>query len=1196
MRLPKNLLDGTYGAPSVILCEADKTPISQIEVINLDGTFKFNAYSEISFEFPRYSRDMLTGETIVNPLYNKLEALRLVYLGEQFGYFEIQEPKITGDGIKETKSITAYSHEYTLSQKYLRNFYINGTENVGKGEIDGSVYFYKPSDKSHSMLDLVLEKIYGWSIGHVDTELQALTPKFEVDRQSVYDFLVNDVAEKTNCFFEFDTINGKINVYCESESILKNGDGIQKSFALERKFNSIGSVTIYNKQDAMLGSFRTDQYEYNPATGIITFATAPAQGTLIEITDGYQDKWDSDVYVSFENLSNEMTIEYAADDIKTVLYGYGADELNFREVNMGLPYVMDLSYYNTVDWMGEELHTAYAGYQSMVEQYKLVDVENRILQSACIDKLINLESRLSLQYSRATVNAQTEGTYYTRSGSAPNYIYTEVQLPQNYTAGVVYYKLNGVNLTEEKINDFQAALMQELYMLTNADERIVILPQEEVVIMTFDDSTLKEAFAFAEPYTFEQYVADIRQRHTDTSRHAECIAYIAEKTHTFWAQVWEEYGLTPLKMQQTARQTTMDIAVESKFYEADVHSDGYCQYYANYIMLETINIAVAKRQKEIDDVTAQMNQLTEIINSAAQTTNIEAYFKEHYPDNWEKLMIRLSAFMREDEYTNDTILVTDYHTEDQVYKLKEELKQNTLVELSKLCKPNFKFSMKMANIYALPEFAPIANSFQLGRFVKIALRPDYIRRARLLTVEFKFDDPTDFSCEFGTLSHIADPADIHADLLAQAVSAGKSVASNKSYWNQSVNKSNSIDVKIRNGLLDANTSIKSLNGTQGVEIDKYGIHLREEKDDGSYDPKQVWMVNNKILFTDDNFASTKTVLGEFKYGDRDMYGILAEGVVGGLVAGSEIEGGTIKIGDRGDGTYNFEVDENGSVEIRGGQGIAGELSGINSQVSEIQSQINNIDEPIISAAPPENPNPGQLWIDTSVAPPMMRVMNGGVWQDVKAANDANNTIFISRPNSKQKDGYLYKKGDMWVVTNEQVKRYTGPITNRQETDTYYEENTILICIRSKEWDNEGENVCDDADWSDINNISELTDAMQRYQQVIKTWSDGLYMFAEDESKKSKFYSKLTSGELGFYSRAAASAIPSSENGLSQDDQKVVWISTDSLCAKRAEIKESLEITYDDGVTDNHPLYVQVGNFRWQTEPDGSFSLVKITEA
>ena len=46
----------------------------------------------------------------------------------------------------------------------------------------------------------------------------------------------------------------------------------------------------------------------------------------------------------------------------------------------------------------------------------------------------------------------------------------------------------------------------------------------------------------------------------------------------------------------------------------------------------------------------------------------------------------------------------------------------------------------MENIYALPEFEPIIHQFQLGKVIKVALRPDYIKQSRLLQVDINFDD------------------------------------------------------------------------------------------------------------------------------------------------------------------------------------------------------------------------------------------------------------------------------------------------------------------------------------------------------------------------------------------------------------------------------------------------------------------------
>lgn len=937
VRLPQNLLDKTYGAPPIILCETDKTPIARLDVLNLSGTFKFNSYSEISFEFPRYYTDTAYGETEVNPAYDKVEALRLLYLGDDFGYFEIQEPSITGDGMKETKKVTAYSLEYTLSQRYLREFVIRMSYEWSIED----VVFCDENDHDHSLLHLALRKAYGWSVGHVDEVLKDKYASFEIDKISIYDFFITELSDKFHCIFIFDTINNTVNAYAESMSEIRHGDGRRTSFTLTVPYVEIGYITITDNQ-GMTGSFRTGDYTYDPVTGTVTFNHAPAAGTTIEIVDGYQSAWDTDVYVSFENLSKEMTIDYSADNIKTVIYGKGRSEtqglesLEFREVNMGLPYVVDLSYYHTVDWMGQELYDMYKDYTTEVEDARAdgADMQRQLVE--IINAKNELETRVSTKYILAQhVTSSTVGTYYVRSGSYPNYLYTEVTLPQDYQPNVKYYSLLGVNLTAEKISHFQEALAQELFRIGGED---VPPPTEEEDTdpITFDSDIIKEEFEFVEPYTILDYINDISAIVTDTAHIEENYTQLAEYTNTFWEQAWEEYGIRELKAVEDSKNTVHTLEDEDVNPAAEpISSFTYCAYRANYIMLNSVRAAKAFRQQQYDNFVVQQKAIEASISSVGANLDLEYYFKQHTfidpqtgdETSGEALLPRLSAFLREDEYINDAIVVTDAHTDSDIYKLQEELRQDTIVELSHLCKPQLAFSMDMANLYALPEFAPLVQDFQLGNLIRVALRPDYLKRARLLQVDLDFNDLTRLSCTFGDLTSAKSASDIHADLLAQAIQAGKTVSSNKSYWNQGSTKANSIDSNIQSGLLDSIESIKSLDGTQGVEIDKYGIHLRQQNGT-DYDPKQVWMVNNKIIFTDDNFKTAKTVLGEFKYGDRELYGVLAEGVVGGLVAGSEIEGGTIKIGDRGDGTYNFEVDENGVVTIRGGSGLAGDLEEI----------------------------------------------------------------------------------------------------------------------------------------------------------------------------------------------------------------------------------------------------------------------------
>lgn len=935
MRLPKDILSGTYTKPRLFLCETDKTKICQLKTAETKGAFKFNSLSELNFEVARIFNDDVTGETKVNPYYNKIEALRLIEV-EDFGYFELQGPELISDGIKEAKSCTAYSLEYTLAQKFLDHFYINvGTVdslevlNADNPDKIVPIILYNQSNHKLSLLHLILEKVYGWKIGHVDKQLQTLSRQFEIDRTSVYDFLMNDICEKFNCYIVFDTITNTINVYAESPTAKFIGDGVTNTFTIggvddNSPFSRIETVSI--------DGYKTTRWTYGilDGKGILILEDTPEIDAMIEIV-GVDSNWDTDVFVTFDNLSQEINVSYDADNIKTVLTVTYGDDLDIREVNLGLPYMTDLSYYYNVDWMGQDLYDAYTAYLKKSNDSMSAYTNNSKEILKLNDHIYYEENRLSLEYSLVeSVNGTTVGTYYTRhQNSDGSYYYTEVSLPGDYRVDVDYYSNQSTNLNEDKVSKLYSALQNYFYAYYHDSDEDIEKALNEI-------SSLSDSFKFMEKTTISHLVNGLKNATSDNNRE--------NIISTFFDEMWEEIGRTPLKKMyldpyKKVQETNMQAGWSEK------ENDNYGRYYPVVLLVRSIEAEISQRDAKIKTYTDKREQYqnanAEISNSLLMTENFT-----------EQQLIRLNAFLREDELHLDDIVETDLDTLSSSFKIKQDAMESGRIELKKLCEPQLQFSMDMANIYALEEFEPIIHQFKLGNIIKVGLRPDYIKQSRLLEVNINFEDFSDFSCEFGELTSLRTQSDIHADLLGQAISAGKSVAHNSSYWTQGSDKATSTDLRIQQGLLDATTQIKAIDGTQGVVIDKYGIRLQKQNEDGSIDPHQAWLVNNMILMTDDGWKTSRTGIGQFTIEDKEFYGLIAEAVFAGYIEGSRIyssdmEGGTIRIGKQEDGSYAFEVHEDGSVTMSGGSSIGGYVKeeDYNQQIEDIKGQIEDIESP-----------------------------------------------------------------------------------------------------------------------------------------------------------------------------------------------------------------------------------------------------------
>lgn len=690
-------LKETIQRPDVYLCDVDKTILGALHVTQPVLTKKFNDIDEFTFTLPRTYTDIY-GRTMDSPLYDMVEAIRIIYV-DQIGYFEIQEPSIRKDTVTEYKECTAYSLQYDLTKKYLKSFIINQYTD----ESIDDVLFYS-STKQKSLLDLCLEKLPQWSIGHVDGKLVNKKRFFEVDDQDVYSFLTQDVAETFGCVFVFDTIHNTIHAYAE---------------------DNIGE--------------------------------------------------DTSIYVSYDNLANEITTDYQADDIITSLTVLGADDLDVRSLNMGQDSILDLSYYHTPEWMGQELCDAWTAYQEKFQ------------------------------------------------AAVPEYTKLSDQVEEKFN---VYYELHN---------------------------RVP------------DDKT---------------------------------------------SEKWELYGLNYLKIKQKAAEDTTSFKRELGW--SDKKNANYSKYKEDMDKLNAIKKELNKRQGEIKNVETEINNLQSQMKTIAD--------KVHWKNNLTTDQLKkISRFIHEDTWRDDNFLITDKDTPEEVLATRKALLENGQRYLAKLSRPQLKFTMSMRNIFAIPEFRQLANRFEVGNYIHVTLREGYSFHVRILEYTLPFEEPDSFDCVFGNVLHSKDEFDNHTDLINQAVTAGKTVADWKSYWQKSSETVNDIDLMIKQGLDTAITSIKSSSNLNDITIDEHGIHLRMKNEDGSYSNQEAIITGNKILYSNDNLMTAKTGLGEFEIEGQTFYGVLADAVLAGYVGASHLVGNEITNGN------NFYVNKNGDVTARNIQILGGSL-------------------------------------------------------------------------------------------------------------------------------------------------------------------------------------------------------------------------------------------------------------------------------
>ena len=479
------------------------------------------------------------------------------------------------------------------------------------------------------------------------------------------------------------------------------------------------------------------------------------------------------------------------------------------------------------------------------------------------------------------------------------------------------YCLNGCEVTERTINVSDGSSLEEnMYRaaLKHFNTPIAIYSTFEELQKTSPSDPMRDVYAVGE----NLYMWDINNKQWVRGEHT----VTRESLNTIYPLYIFTTSFDPI----TYGENTAEFNAYMQYYTygpvadgSDVYvytpvtisnEDEFAKYTTLYVQTSGHTFAVYLQGKTpyVAYVNSQgVYQM--IMEYIRNKTEISKFFTV---DQW----IRLSPFIKEDEFNDSNFLLTGYESEEERIKICQELMESADKELKSLCKPSLEFSMTMANILALPEFEPLFNQFQLGNFIKVGIREDYVKRARLLEISMNFDDLSNFSCTFGNLVTTKSEIDKHADLLKTAVTAGKQVAKSSSSWQKSVDKTNKLEQDITNGLQDMALAVGSASG-QAISWDSTGMHFRKYRDGSTteFEPEEMAIINNSLVATNDSWRTSKAAFGKYTINGEERWGPIAEYVTADILEGKLIRGGAIEIGTE---DTKFVVNEDGSVEIRSG--------------------------------------------------------------------------------------------------------------------------------------------------------------------------------------------------------------------------------------------------------------------------------------
>lgn len=382
---------------------------------------------------------------------------------------------------------------------------------------------------------------------------------------------------------------------------------------------------------------------------------------------------------------------------------------------------------------------------------------------------------------------------------------------------------------------------------------------------------------------------------------------------------WSEYGLVPLQEKQKVYEAKLAVMIKAG-QGAPSHRDYNTMYIPCFNAIEAIKNQMIIVQGIINQLKTEQSvigsQMDAIISDIDMANNFTP-----------KQLKELSPYIREDELSSDNYVVTDTMTDSERMDMLGEMLEFGRRELRRRSQPQYQFSASLLNLCTMPEFDKEVKLFHVGNYIHIILRDDYIIKAKILQINIDFLNGNDLNVTFGTLSKL-NGSNIFSDItqaLNTATSVSSTVSFNASHWNRANKEVNDINKMLADGLLAAGESLKT--ARSDVEIDDRGI-IVSNTPESPYQDDKIFIGDGKIMFSDDALKTIKTAIGHLTYTKKGAtytdFGVLAQFLLAGYIAGSTIEGneiigGTITGSRFNNGNGTFSVDENGVLSAAKGR-------------------------------------------------------------------------------------------------------------------------------------------------------------------------------------------------------------------------------------------------------------------------------------
>lgn len=801
-----------------------------------------------------------------NNVWDSIDNFKLLYIPDWDIWFEMYVSIAENSSIVKEVECTSLC-EAELSQIMLYNIEINTETDISREDYEPTI-IYNDKNPAASLLDRIMEKTPHYCIEHVDKSIAKLQRTFTFDGKSVRDAM-HEVAEEINALL-----------------VLNSGSNLDGTITR--------GISLYDLEE------HCEDCGYR---GKSSNGQCPECGS-VNWSYGYGE--DSGIFISSENLSNDIKLTTDTDKIKNCFKLVAGDDLMTATVAGCCPNGIGYLWYLTEDTkndMSAELRSRLDSYDRLTadiekRHWTLSDSDYSALATKYgkekWDSIDGYADLLNAMYD--TIDFQL----YLEHSMMPDTTIPETTAQEQMNKLVVslspvaVQNLSVLSSTTATSYVAQAirAIVDPRYSVTTSEETLNGNNWSGTIKLTRSsdetDTATRQNVRVALNDDFVNYLKTLIDRTINTTKLEEFdIITLFDMSLTSFAGEIRKYSLTYLQTFYDAAQSCLNVLIERGAGNDSVSPEAYNTLYTNYYdKRETLQREITLREQEISTIEYKQNTIDRQINQVHDDLDLEKYLGE-------KLWLELAAYRREDTYKNDNF-ISDGLSNAELFEKAREFIERAKSDIENSNYGQHEITSSLYNLLLMPEFKKLHDGFALGNWLRIRVDGE-IYLLRLIEYSLDFTNLQNINVVYSDVTE----QNLFYNAAMDSESNYKSMASTYGNVSRQASRGNDSNKQLRSwvsdGLQATLTRFMSDAVNQNIMWDSNGLLFRRYDDiSEDYSPEQLRIINSTIAVTDDNWKTVKTAVGGFDYLDpvtqkvKHGYGINAELLIGKLILGEEL--------------------------------------------------------------------------------------------------------------------------------------------------------------------------------------------------------------------------------------------------------------------------------------------------------------------